>query len=91
MNRVVPPLCLLLALFLLIAGFAVLATDRPQPGVDLHRATAADDEQQRLVLEKELRNRRFTRTVMLVTLFGLAIVIAAGGFVAMKPRHQQRG
>jgi hypothetical protein len=91
MNRVVPPLCLLLALLLLIAGFAVLATDRPEPSVELHRATAAADDDYREVLEDQLRRDRFKRTVMIVTMFGMAIVMAATGFVAMKPRHRQPG
>ena len=91
MSRVVPPLCLVLALFLLISGFAVLATDRPQPSVELHRATAAADEQQREVLEEQLQNQRFRRTVAIFSIFGLAIVMGATAFVAMKPRHQQSG
>ena len=91
MSRVVPPLCLVLAVFLLIAGFAVLATDRPQPSVALHAARAAADEAQRDVLEEQLRRQRFRRTVAIVTIFGLAIVMGATAFVAMKPRHQQGG
>jgi len=91
MNRVVPPLCLLLALLLLIAGFAVLATDRPEPSVELHRATAAADDDYREVLEDQLRRDRFKRTVLIVTMFGMAIVMAATAFVAMKPHHRQPG
>ncbi len=89
MNRAIPPLCLVLALFLLIAGFAVLATDEPQRSVELHRATAAADEAQREMLEEQLQRQRLRRTVAIVSIFGLAIVMGATGFVVMKPRHQQ--
>ena len=89
MNRVVPPLCLLLELMLLIAGFAVLATEGPQPSVELHRATANADDDYRKVLEEQLRHDRFKRMVTIATLFGMSVVMTATGFVAMKPRHRQ--
>ncbi len=85
-NRTVPPLCLLLALMLLIAGFAVLATDRPQPSVELHRATAAADDEYRDLLEHQLLQRRRNRTITILATFGMAVVMAATGFVSMKPR-----
>lgn len=88
-NRIVPPLCLLLALMLLIAGFTVLATDRPQPSVELHRATAAADEEYRDLLELQLLRQRRNRTITIVATFGMAVVMAVTGFVSMKPRHPE--
>jgi hypothetical protein len=88
-SRSVPPLCLLLALMLLIAGFAVLATDRPQPSVELHRATAAADEEYRDRLEQQLLRQRRNRTITIVATFGMAVVMAATGFVSMKPHHPE--
>ena len=35
MRHVLPPLCLLLALSMMIAGFAVLSVEPPEPSVEL--------------------------------------------------------
>jgi len=91
MHRIVPPICLLLSLLLLIAGFSLLARDQPDPSVDLHRARMADDEQYRDLLEEDLRRRRLKRTVMIATLFGMAVVLGVASFVAMRPRHPIAG
>ncbi len=54
MSRVIPPLCLLLTVLLLVAGFALLAREKPQPSIRLHEATASGDEERRELLEAEL-------------------------------------
>ena len=85
MNQVVPPLCLILSLLLFIAGFAVLAIERPQPGIELHRARVEGDEQHRDLLEQQLQRRRLQRKVLIGSLFGMAVIVAATAFVVMRP------
>jgi hypothetical protein len=85
MNAIVPPLCLVLSLLLFVAGFAVLAIESPQPGIELHRARVEADEQYRDLLEHQLRRRRLQRKVLIGSLFGMAAILAAVAFVAMRP------
>ena len=89
MSRLLPPTCLLLALLLLIAGFAILAIEKPQPSVELHRVTAAGDEKRREVLEDQLDQQKMKRTGLIVSVFGLAIVLGAFGFISMTPRDRR--
>jgi hypothetical protein len=85
MNAIVPPTCLGLSLLLFIAGFAVLAIERPQPSVELHRARVEADEQYRDALEEQLAHRRRQRWLLIISLFGLAVILAIVAFVAMRP------
>jgi len=85
MNAIVPPLCLVLSLLLLIAGFAVLATEQPQPSVELHRARVEADDAYRDALEEQLAHRRRQRWILIISLFGLALILAVVAFVAMRP------
>jgi hypothetical protein len=85
MKEVIPPLCLVLALLLFVAAFAVLALEKPQPSVDLHRARVEADEPYRDALEEQLDRRRLNRKLLIGSLFGLAVLLAAAGFVAMRP------
>jgi len=85
MNAIIPPLCLVLSLLLFIGAFAVLAVEGPQPGIDLHRARVEDDEQYRDLLEQQLGRRRLQRKVLIGSLFGMAVIMAVTGFVAMRP------
>ncbi|MBL7039653.1 MAG: hypothetical protein ISR77_13540 [Pirellulaceae bacterium] len=85
MNAIIPPFCLVLSLLLLIGAFAVLAVESPQPGIELHRARVEDDEQYRDLLEQQLDRRRLQRKVLIGSLFGMAVIMAVAGFVAMRP------
>ena len=85
MREIVPPLCLVLSLLLFIAAFAVLAIESPQPGVELHRARVENDEQYRDLLEQQLERRRLQRKVLIGSLFGMAVILAAAAFSAMRP------
>jgi hypothetical protein len=85
MHRFLPPLCLLLALVLLITGFAMLAVEPPQASVELHAARVSGDDQYRDLLESQLTKRRFARKVLLACVFagsGLMVVLA---FLTMVP------
>jgi hypothetical protein len=85
MKQFVPPVCLVLSLLLLIAAFAVLAVEPPQPSVELHRARVEADEQYRDALEEQLQRRRLQRKILIGSLFALAVIMAAVAFVAMRP------
>ena len=91
MSRVIPPLCLLLTVLLLVAGFALLAREKPQPSIRLHEATASGDEERRELLEAELEQQRLKRTVLIAAVFGLAIVSATTAFVAIRPSGKTNG
>ena len=85
MNQIVPPLCLVLSVLLFVAAFAVLAIESPQPGIELHRARVEDDEQYRDLLEQQLQRRRLQRKVLIGSLLGMAVILAAAAFSAMRP------
>ena len=85
MNNVAPPICLVLSLLLFIAGFAALAIEKPQPGVELHRARVEADDQLRDALEQQLESRRLRRKLLIGSLFGMAVIMAAAAFAVMRP------
>jgi hypothetical protein len=85
MKELIPPLCLVLSLLLFIAAFTVLAIDKPQPSVELHRARVEADEQYRNALEKQLEQRRRQRWLLIVSLFSLAVIMAIVAYVVMRP------
>jgi hypothetical protein len=85
MNKIVPPFCLVLSVFLFVAGFAFLAIDKPEPGIELHRARIGDDEEYRELLEERLERRKFRRFVSISALFGTGITSAGVAFLAMRP------
>ena len=79
MQQLISPLCLLLALALLIAGFAIWAVEPPQPSMELHRARVTGDEAYSDVLEDQLEGQRWSRKALLVGLFagsGTMVLIA---------------
>ena len=85
MNKVLPPLCLVLALATAIAGFTLVALPRPQPSVRLHEATLGQDDQHREVLENELQKDRRIRTYLIVGLLTCSVVFVFGAFRTMRP------
>ncbi len=91
MNAVLPPVCLILALAMLVAGFGLLAVDPPQPTVEMHRAGAEGDEQYYEALEEQLRHRQLRRTVLLVCLFTGSGIMVVTAFLTMRPTKGHRG
>ena len=85
MHPFVAPLCLVLALAMVVAGFALWAVDAPQPTVELHRAAASGDDPYRDALEAQLRRRRLKRTVLLGCLFGGSAVMIVTALATMRP------
>ncbi len=86
MSSFLPPLCLVLALAMAIAAFAMLAVGPPEPSVELHRVTAAGDETARDALEADLERQQLQRNLLLTCLFVGSGVMIATAFVTMRPR-----
>ena len=85
MARFLPPLCLLLALAMLIAGFALLAVERPEAPIQLHAARVSGDDAYRDVLEAQLARRQFARRILVGSLFAGSVLMTALAFLAMAP------
>ncbi|MFO7901815.1 MAG: hypothetical protein R6U98_04080 [Pirellulaceae bacterium] len=83
MQRFLSPLCLVLCLALLVTAFAVLATDAPEPNVQLHAARVEGDEAYEEVLEEELRHRAWLRQGLIATLFLAAVASGVAGFYTL--------
>ncbi len=84
MHRLVSPLCLLLALAMVIVGFALLAVDPPQPSTQLHKARAAGDDAYGDAIEAAVRRRRWTRKALLVCLFVGAGIFTVTAFACLR-------
>ena len=85
MHRFLPPICLFVALAMLISGFAMLMVDAPEASVDYHRARSSGDEDYADVLEASLFRRQFARKVLLGSLFGGSVVMTIAAFFTMRP------
>ena len=83
MTRFLSPLCLLLALAMLIAGFALWSVERPKEGVELHRARVVGDEEYTDALERKLQQRRTARTALLFCLFGGSAAMTLAAFATL--------
>ncbi len=83
MQKLVSPLCLLLALAMLIAGFAIWSVEGPQPGMTLHKARVSGDEAYTEVLEAQLERQQWTRTILLVGLFAGSGTMVFAAFLMM--------
>jgi hypothetical protein len=80
----------LLGLASFIAGFALLAVDRPEPGMELHQARVEGDEQYRDLLEDELSRRQLWRRISIGALLTCGALFTAAGFLAMQPARPPR-
>lgn len=88
MRQFISPLCLLLALAMLITGFAIWAVEPPQPNMDLHRARVTGDEAYTEVLEDQLAAQRWSRNALLVGLFGgSGLMVLIAFFMISVPRN----
>jgi hypothetical protein len=88
MNRLVPPLCLFLALVMLIMAFALWSVEGPDTSAELSRARAGGDDQYGNVLEAQLKRRQLARKVFIGGLFvgcGLMTILA---FLSIGPTKQ---
>ncbi len=89
-QRWLPPACLVFALALAIAGFAVQSTAEPEPDMKLHRARVEGQEDYEARLEENLEHRRWARTTLISALYGGAVAFAAAAFWTMSPAGGKR-
>ena len=85
MPNLLPPICLLLALSMVIVAFALWAVEAPEASVELHQARAAGDEDYRDVLEAELKRRQLARSMLIGCLFAGSGVMTLAAFATMRP------
>ncbi|HRX81078.1 MAG TPA: hypothetical protein P5307_18545 [Pirellulaceae bacterium] len=83
MMRLLSTLCLLLALAMLIAGFALWAVEAPEAGVELHRARVVGDDNYTDVLEAKLRQRRAARKTLIFCMFGGSAAMTLAAFATL--------
>lgn len=83
MNRFLSPLCLLLAIAMLIAGFALWAVEAPEAGIELHRARVVGDDDYTEVMESKLQQRQSARTALLFCLFGGSAAMTLAAFATL--------
>ena len=84
MIRLLSPLCLFLALAMLIAGFALWAVEAPEAGIDLHRARVVGDDDHAEALEAKLRQRQMARRALLFCLFGGSAAMTLAAFATLR-------
>ncbi len=85
MNKIIPPFFLVLSLLMFIAGFALLAVERPEPSTELHRARISGDDAYRDLLEEKLRERQILRNSLIGTLFVAGVMSTTVAFLTMRP------
>ena len=85
MHRLLPPVCFLLAIALLVTGFALLSYGSPEVGVELHRARADLDQQSQDVLEEDLARRQWIHRGFVGAVFALSVILVVTGFLVMRP------
>lgn len=81
--RKLSPLCLVLALLTLIAGFTVVAVPEPEVDMELHRARARGDEAYEQVLEERLERRRWKRRLLMGGLFVTSGLLAVAAYTTL--------
>lgn len=86
MKRLISPCCLLLALAMFVAAFALVTIGRPDPSFELHRARVQADDAYRELLELQFVRHQRRRTILIVSLFALGVLAAVGAFVALPSR-----
>lgn len=85
MSKLIPPLCLVLALLSLIAAFALVMTGAPEVGIELHQARVGDDDKYRLLLEEQLEDHRRQRQYLIAALMTSGVLFTAVAFLSMRP------
>ncbi len=84
MSRFLSPFCLLLALAMLIAGFALWSVEPPEAGIELHRARVAGNDHATEAMESKLKRRQSSRRALLVCLFGGSAAMTFVAFATLR-------
>lgn len=85
MHKILPPVCLAMAMIALICGIALFSSGGPEPGHQLRKAQINGPEDLRIKLEKDLESRQFRHTAFTIASFISAGLFATGAFVSMNP------
>ncbi len=88
MIKILPPVCLLLAIAAAFGAFGLLAVESPEASVELHRARTVGNEAYTEVLEGQLASRQRNRRLLIGSLFALSAALAVTAFLAMRPAAQ---
>lgn len=88
MSQFVPPLCLVLGLTMLVAGFALLALEPPPEPLELHQARVTGDDEYRDVLEGNVARQRLARKLLIGSLFGFSGLMVLLAFLSMAPSRR---
>ncbi len=80
MQQLLSPVCLILCLALSVTAFALLATDAPEPSIQLHAARVEGAEDREKVLERDLQRRIWVRRAVIGVLFVAAFASGVAGF-----------
>lgn len=83
MGRFLSPLCLLLALAMLFAGFALWSVDPPEAGMKLHEARVMGDDDLATAQESKLERRQGARKLLLFCLFGGSAGMTLAAFATL--------
>jgi len=70
---------------MLLAGFAVLAVEPPDPSIQLHEALVRGDERTSEVLEAQLEWKRTKRKLQLTAFFAGSVLLTVTGFLSIAP------
>ena len=84
LSNVLPPLCLFMALLMLIVAFAIIAGDAPVESVDIHSARASGDELTEEALKSHLGSQIWFRRLLLAALFCGSILMVLVSFATMR-------
>lgn len=86
MQQIAPPLCFLLAIAMVVAGFSLLAVGFPEASVALHSARASGDDAYTDKLEAVLRKQRLVHgSLITFSLMGSVILVFVGFRAMAKP------
>ena len=83
MQNILAPVCLVLSLALLVTAFALLATDAPEPNIQLHAARVHGEDAREEVLERDLQRRIWVRRGLIGILFVAAFASGVAGFASV--------
>lgn len=84
LSSLLSPACLLIALLMLIAGFAMVAVDPPTESVQLHAARASGDELTVDAWNQRLLSQIWFRRLLMAALFCGSILMALLSFMTMR-------
>ncbi|KPL08998.1 hypothetical protein AMJ85_07380 [candidate division BRC1 bacterium SM23_51] len=88
MHKIMPPICLFLALTCVICGFVLLAMGEPEVDMALHRARIDGEEQYRQRLEERLEHRQLSHKLWIGGCFASAVLFTGAAFATMSPSRR---